>query len=65
MQTTAGPVIGVRYDGVSVFKGLRYGAPPQRFRPPRRPEPWRDPIRAGTYGAASPQRGNEPNQSED
>lgn len=65
VQTTAGPVIGVRYDGVSVFKGLRYGAPTQRFRPPRRPEPWRDPIRAGTYGAASPQRGNEPNQSED
>ena len=65
VQTTAGPVIGVRYDGVSVFKGLRYGAPTQRFRPPRRPEPWRDPIRAGTYGAASPQRGNQPNQSED
>ena len=54
VQTTTGPVTGVRYDGVSVFKGLRYGAPTQRFRPPRRPAPWRDPIRAATYGAASP-----------
>lgn len=65
VQTTAGPVTGFREGGVQVFKGVRYGAPTQRFQPPRRPTPWRDPVRATDFGAASPQRGAEPHQSED
>lgn len=65
VRTTAGPVIGLQREGVSIFKGVRYGAPTRRFQPPRRPAPWRDPIRAADYGAASPQRGDEANQSED
>ena len=64
-RTTAGPVIGARQDGLAVFKGVRFGAPTQRFQPPQRPTPWRDPAPALVYGAASPQRGDEPNQSED
>ncbi|NBB63281.1 carboxylesterase family protein [Pseudomonas sp. ODNR1LW] len=63
--TAAGPVIGVRQQGISVFKGLRYGAPTKRFQPPEAPTPWRAPIPATAFGPASPQRGSEPNQSED
>jgi para-nitrobenzyl esterase len=65
VQTTAGPVVGVRQSTVSVFKGLRYGAPTKRFQPPERPTPWHDPVRTVDFGGASPQRGSEPNQSED
>lgn len=65
VTTAAGPVIGVREGDLSVFKGLRYGAPTPRFQPPQAPTPWRDPVRADAYGAACPQRGDEPNQSED
>ncbi|MFN7109941.1 MAG: carboxylesterase family protein, partial [Brevundimonas sp.] len=65
VQTTAGPVVGLRQATVSVFKGLRYGAPTKRFQPPERPTPWRDPVRTVDFGGASPQRGSEPNQSED
>ena len=64
-RTTAGPVVGVRRDGLAVFKGVRYGAPTRRFQPPEPPAPWRDTASAFDYGAASPQRGDEPNQSED
>ena len=65
VTTTAGPVIGLREGDLSVFKGLRYGAPTRRFQPPQTPTPWRDPVRADAYGAACPQGGDEPNQSED
>ncbi len=43
VQTTNGPVRGYRDDGLQVFKGIRYGAPPTgalRFKPPQRPTPW-------------------------
>ncbi len=65
VRTTAGPVIGLKEDGITVFRGLRYGAPTRRFQTPERPRSWTSPIRAVEYGAASPQRGTEPNQSED
>jgi len=64
-NTTAGPVIGRRDAGISVFRGVRYGAPTRRFQPPKVPTPWRDATPAFDYGAASPQRGDVPNQSED
>ncbi|MBI1405143.1 MAG: carboxylesterase family protein [Caulobacter sp.] len=65
VATTAGPVRGLNVEGLSVFKGVRYGTPPTRFQPPRAPARWRDPAPALAFGPASIQRGNEPNQSED
>ena len=55
-------------DGdVQIFRGIRYGADtaPRRFMPPVAPEPWRGVVDATVFGAASPQPGSEPNQSED
>ena len=64
---TSGPVTGVMDRDVAVFRGLPYGADtgPGRFRPPVPPPPWRDPRPCVDFGPASPQRGNEPNPSED
>ncbi len=52
---------------VAVFKGVPYGADtgPRRFQPPVPPASWTDIRDARDYGDASPQRGDEPNQSED
>ncbi|HEY0600748.1 carboxylesterase/lipase family protein [Brevundimonas sp.] len=65
--TTSGPVTGVTEKGVSAFRGVPYGADTgrRRFLPPEPPQPWRDPRPCVDYGPASPQRGSEPNQSED
>lgn len=65
--TSNGPVSGTHEGGVTVFRGIRYGADTARtrFAKPQRPAPWQDTARAVTYGAAAPQRGSEPNQSED
>lgn len=67
VATLHGPVVGGRDGPISVFRGIRYGADtgPRRFGPPARPTPWTRPAEALRYGAASPQRGNEPDQSED
>ena len=47
--------------------GIPYGADtgPRRFQPPAPPASWSDPLAGDTFGPASPQRGSEPNQSED
>lgn len=65
--TTNGPVCGVHESGGAVFRGIRYGADTAttRFVRPRRPASWQETVRAVSYGAASPQRGSEPDQSED
>lgn len=65
--TTSGLVTGVIDGGVAVFRGVPYGADTgsRRFRPPVRPAPWRGPRPCVDHGPASPQRGTEPNQSED
>jgi para-nitrobenzyl esterase len=67
VATTYGPVSGTYEGGVTVFRGIRYGADTAttRFARPRRPAPWQNIVRAVNYGAASPQRGSEPDQSED
>lgn len=59
VKTTNGPVTGQMKNGTAVFLGLRYGettAPPHRFQPPRKPQPWTKPVLADKYGPASPQQ---------
>ena len=63
--TSNGPVRGYREDGLQVFKGLRYGAPPlglARFKPPSLPKPWREPAEAVAYGAPAIQSGLAPGE---
>ncbi len=59
VATTHGRVRGARYDGLLVFKGVRYGADTglRRFQPPSPPAPWTDIRDALAFGPASPQRG--------
>ena len=65
--TRHGPVSAHAEGQVLVFKGVPYGADtgPRRFRPPIQPAAWGEPLAGYHYGPASPQRGTEPNQSED
>ncbi|TPW01698.1 MAG: para-nitrobenzyl esterase [bacterium] len=66
-QTQFGPV-RLSPDGpVLSARGIPYGADtgPLRFLPPAAPPLWTEPLDATDYGPASPQRGGEPNQSED
>ena len=67
VQTSNGPVSGVVEGGIHRFLGVRYGADTgrARFRAPRRPDAWTETRPAVEYGAACPQRGSEPNTSED
>jgi para-nitrobenzyl esterase len=67
VRTMAGRVRGRAEGGVLVFRGVRYGADtaPKRFQPPSPPLPWTDVRDAFAYGPGSPQRGDEPNTSED
>jgi para-nitrobenzyl esterase len=59
VPTRYGPVRGYVDGGISVFKGVRYGADTGsgRFQPPRPPQPWMEPADATAYGPASPQAG--------
>jgi para-nitrobenzyl esterase len=58
-RTTSGPVRGYAEAGISVFKGVPYGADtgPRRFQPPVPPKPWTEVREATAYGPASPQGG--------
>jgi para-nitrobenzyl esterase len=65
VQTANGPVRGYHEDGLKVFKGLRYGAPPvglARFKPPSLPKPWSQPAEAVAYGAPAIQSGLAPGE---
>lgn len=57
VATTHGKVRGYDDGDISVFKGVRYGAntAPDRFRPPRAPQPWQGVIDCFDYGASAPQ----------
>ena len=53
VETSNGPIRGLDEDGVVVFKGVRYAAPPVgklRFKPPVSPDPWKEPVDAHEYG---------------
>ena len=60
-ETTAGKIEGTEEDGLCVFRGVPYAAPPigeLRFRPPQPPEPW-DGVRATqTFSPIAPQVSN-------
>ncbi|GAA0646237.1 carboxylesterase/lipase family protein [Brevundimonas lenta] len=63
-QTRSGAV-RLALDGLVLSgKGIPYGQA-GRFETPRPVAPWTGQLRAEAFGPASPQRGNEPNQSED
>ena len=58
VKTQQGEVRGRRADGVYVFKGIPYAAPPfgpHRLRPPQPVEPWSGVRGALTYGPKPPQ----------
>jgi len=67
VRTSRGVLTGLLEDGVSVFRGVRYGEDTRttRFRPPRPVLPWREPRAARSFGAASPQTHPEDMTSED
>ena len=53
VRTNEGPVRGFVKDGVNVFLGIPYAAPPVgalRWQPPQPVEPWREPRDATAYG---------------
>ena len=57
VKTGYGEVRGGTEDGVAVFKGLPYAAPPfgeRRLQPPGRPEPWDGVRDALAYGPTAP-----------
>jgi len=58
IETTSGPVRGEVQDGVSIFRGLPYAAPPvgpRRWRPPAPAVSWTEVREASQFGAACPQ----------
>jgi para-nitrobenzyl esterase len=57
VETQYGKVKGYLEDGITVFKGVRYGADTAttRFQPPRAPEPWTETIETVSYANSAPQ----------
>ncbi|RKH49958.1 carboxylesterase family protein [Corallococcus sp. AB050B] len=71
VQVTAddGPVVGEIINGLKVFKGIPYAAPPtgpRRWAPPARPTRWTQPLTTTAFGPPCPQtKAGVPTPSED
>jgi para-nitrobenzyl esterase len=62
VSSSEGKLRGAMINGVSAFKGIRYGAPTggaARFLPPARPEPWTGVRDAFELGERAPQGGQD------
>ncbi len=57
VETTCGPVRGLRSNGVTRFRGIPYGEDTgrHRFKPPRPPQPWADVRDCFALGPKAPQ----------
>jgi para-nitrobenzyl esterase len=58
VETTLGKLRGVREDGLDLFRGIPFAAPPVgplRFRPPQPAEPWAGVRDATRFGLSAPQ----------
>jgi len=54
VQTTGGPVRGVREGTVVAFRGIPFAAPPlahNRWRPPQPHPSWSEPLAAGQWAS--------------
>ncbi len=69
VMTESGLVEGQVQEGLHVFKGIPYAAPPVgnlRWQPPQPPLQWTGPLKAHEYGSICPQKNAfAPNQDED
>ncbi|HUO12024.1 MAG TPA: carboxylesterase/lipase family protein [Caulobacteraceae bacterium] len=66
VSTSNGPIRGYRANGLDIFKGVRYAAPPlgaRRFQPPQRPTPWSDIAECVSLGAPAIQVGVAPGET--
>ena len=62
-ETAHGRLEGFDSNGINVFKGVPYAAPPTgelRFRPPQPPAPWTGAREAKEYGPSCPQPADRP-----
>lgn len=66
-RTRSGRIVGLRKNGVHVFRGIPYGADTatSRFQAPRQERPWRGARDALAFGASAPQGGDDGPGSED
>ncbi|MHC4996940.1 MAG: carboxylesterase/lipase family protein, partial [Planctomycetota bacterium] len=62
VATRDGPIQGEATEGLAIFRGIPYLAPPVaslRWAPPQSPQPWQDTQNTTAFGAACPQPSSE------
>ncbi len=50
LATPSGPILGVSLDGLSIYKGIPYAEPPERFAPPQTVIPWTETLDCTEFG---------------